>query len=1030
MKVLMVHLSDIHVKSEEDYILGRASNIAEAVRNLDHDLAACFVVVSGDSTFSGTEEQYYAVMGLLQELKDTLTVYLRNNVEVQLIVVPGNHDCDMTAVPENFRETLIEKIDKESTEVPEDNSVEACTIVQNSFFEYMQQFDEGDLDLQSRLYYEYHFKVGEYGVLFRCYNTAWLSQRAERQGQLQYPVDIIGDRATGFALNVAVFHHPYNWLHHENARVFKKHVERVSDVILTGHEHDQTRESRMGAEGERNLYIEGGVLQETGDNAVSTFNALVFDISGKTSKQKFFHFSWDGELYVPVVGSSETWEELQVNKLIARRDFEISETFEKYLEDPGVQLTHPSKDNLTLTDIFVPPDLRELTHEDQDDVPQLIKGTEILDRVLEHGRLTVLGTDKSGKTSLAKWLFSELRTRGRVPVLINGSDFKVRNDRLNEDLVTLFEKQYSPKLAEKFKQLHRSEKTIIIDDFDRLNLRNPAVEEKFLRTLADIADGLVLLSNDQAQHIRELMGSESEVSFLAQFPPLEIQELGHVLREDLIGQWYSLNDDHTLGATELARKLNEAHSLLDTLIGKNFVPSYPVFVLSVLQALEVGTQVDPNASTYGYFYELFIKTSLAEKSDYMEYDVKIAYLSFLAYRLFTEGLGEPTLDDLKIIHREYEKAYALSLPFEALLEDLKESKILESLSGAYRFKYKYIYYYFVANYVKDNVSEGEVRALVSEMSERIYVAENANILLFLSYLVKDKFAIEQMLAKARKVFEGYAPAKLEEDAKIFDTGGAIGKVSYKDSSVTSSRRTALERMDAIEEANRSSVDAVELVAEVQDEAFEYDVAMKTIQILGQMLKNFPGSLQGDRKAALTRECHQLGMRTLAAAIEQVMNDRDKLVSIIAERLKSDHPESVPPRELEELARRNILNLTQAFSFGIVKHVSNSIGSPKLTETYKAVLEQEDGSAAARLIHHAVKLDHEAEFPQVDTVRLGAYLKKNRFAMSLLRYLVVKHFYMFHEKRPTRQSVCDHLGISYEKAARIPKQELRKLEGGT
>jgi hypothetical protein len=90
--------------------------------------------------------------------------------------------------------------------------------------------------------------------------------------------------------------------------------------------------------------------------------------------------------------------------------------------------------------------------------------------------------------------------------------------------------------------------------------------------------------------------------------------------------------------------------------------------------------------------------------------------------------------------------------------------------------------------------------------------------------------------------------------------------------------------------------------------------------------------------------------------------------------------------------------------------------------------EENGSDAAHLIDLSIKLDHEADFPTVDTLRVGRQLKQNDFALSLLRYLVVNHFYMFHVDFPTRQSVCASLGISYEKATRITNRELRKLEG--
>jgi len=53
MKVLLVHLSDLHIQGDEDPILYRAEYISSAVRNVDYELAACFIVVSGDTAYSG-----------------------------------------------------------------------------------------------------------------------------------------------------------------------------------------------------------------------------------------------------------------------------------------------------------------------------------------------------------------------------------------------------------------------------------------------------------------------------------------------------------------------------------------------------------------------------------------------------------------------------------------------------------------------------------------------------------------------------------------------------------------------------------------------------------------------------------------------------------------------------------------------------------------------------------------------------------------------------------------------------------------
>ncbi|GAH03803.1 unnamed protein product, partial [marine sediment metagenome] len=60
---------------------------------------------------------------------------------------------------------------------------------------------------------------------------------------------------------ISVFHHPYNWPNADNARLFKKNIENTTDIILTGHEHDQSHFKVIQNTGVIIDYIEGGVLQ-------------------------------------------------------------------------------------------------------------------------------------------------------------------------------------------------------------------------------------------------------------------------------------------------------------------------------------------------------------------------------------------------------------------------------------------------------------------------------------------------------------------------------------------------------------------------------------------------------------------------------------------------------------------------------------------------------------------------------------------------------------------------------------------------
>src|SRR5207249_4957752 len=99
-----------------------------------------------------------------------------------------------------------------------------------------------------------------------------------------------------------------------------KQLEANFDVILTGHEHDATWQTRHGENGERNEYIEGGLLQDSKHPKFSAFNAIVIETTAL--KEKFTRFSWDGSMYAPANAAlnapSSDWTDLQVNRLRQR----------------------------------------------------------------------------------------------------------------------------------------------------------------------------------------------------------------------------------------------------------------------------------------------------------------------------------------------------------------------------------------------------------------------------------------------------------------------------------------------------------------------------------------------------------------------------------------------------------------------------------------------------------------------------------------------------------------------------------------
>ena len=588
MRILIVHLSDVHITGSNDLVLSRSKAIIDAVKNIDYTLDCCAIVVSGDLTYAGSEDQYLLFMEFLEEISKGLQASLQsnganNNVPVYIVTVPGNHDCTFEGAPA-ARDMVIEGVLKETSQVKEPSVVQACLGVQGNFFQVQKAVAsnglvDGGTGYDNRLYYEYRFTLKGQGICFLCCNTAWLSRLHETQGKLFFPPSAIPERIKDSVLSVAVFHHTYNWLEPLNWRAFRKRIEAVTDLILTGHEHDATRRSHDGGKGERNLYLEGGALQDPEDLTASAFNAIVLDTN--TRKQKFVQLAWDGELYVPAgvtiagaEGAGLSWEDFQGNILRQRGRFELSNEMKQFLDDPGVSLVHREHETLKLSDIFIFPDLREVNYVKEGVLP-VFRGETLRDLIRTMPRLLITGDSQAGKTSLTKMLFRQLFDSDYIPVLMNGSKRPPTDDRLYGYIDDLFVTQYEAEALASYRQLDRERRVLIVDDYHKLPLGS-LKRMKFLETLGKFSGHIVLFSHDLVT-LNDIENISSDKDSHLIFTRYCIQQFGYSRRNSMVEKWLLLNADADKDSASFAHQLFQINGVLNTLFGKNFVPSFPVY---------------------------------------------------------------------------------------------------------------------------------------------------------------------------------------------------------------------------------------------------------------------------------------------------------------------------------------------------------------------------------------------------------------------------------------------------------------------
>jgi predicted MPP superfamily phosphohydrolase len=138
MRLLLLQLSDIHVRSNTDWILTRARRVADAVRDLDHEVDICLIALTGDIAFSGLPEQYEAAARWVADVKREVHEALLGRVQVQVVAIPGNHDLDLRQ-PSPARGTIIESMLKDPLVASDPGAALVCLGPQKAFWDFFER---------------------------------------------------------------------------------------------------------------------------------------------------------------------------------------------------------------------------------------------------------------------------------------------------------------------------------------------------------------------------------------------------------------------------------------------------------------------------------------------------------------------------------------------------------------------------------------------------------------------------------------------------------------------------------------------------------------------------------------------------------------------------------------------------------------------------------------------------------------------------------------------------------------------------
>lgn len=1014
------------MKNKSNSIAEKREKIFDAIKNCCTECEAVFLCLTGDIANAGSEEEYDEAVSLFEYLTDSIKQY--SDKKIYSVIIPGNHDCNF-AQENSVRDLIISKIhDDPSTNIKPD-FIEACCAIQSEFFEFCDWFEDADSALfHHKLIKIWDFDLGTKKIRITGYNTAWMSQLQENQGKLIFPFDRLKIPIfEEVSLQISLLHHPYNWNQANNARRFFRQIVNQSDIVLTGHEHVSSDIVTYDQVSDITEYVEGAVLQNHDDENDSGFNIIIIDL--EEEKRKSLNFSWNGRLY-KCNDSKDEW--VAYKKLNKNRIFQINPAFLKRLEDPGASFSHPRKGQILLDDVYIYPNLKDLQVRDKNG--HKFRNTVIESSTLfiknQENKVVLVGEEKSGKTALCKKLFSYYFNSGDVPIYLQGKSIKTSSiEEIEKFIKKVFASQYNIKEIQEFDQLDYKKKVIIIDDLHKSPL-NSKYRTKFIHNLCQKYDRVIITVNDFYR--MEDLASNSSKEYSLQFKHFEIMQFGHLLRSRLINRWNNLGREEYLEEKDLIRENDRIKQIIDKIIGKNLVPSYPFFLLTMLQSNEIHLSHNLSNSTYGYYYSVLITTALSKINlNNEEIDAYNNYLTELAYCFFSKNITQITNEDFRLFHKEFCTKYDIEPDYNENKNMLIIASILDEYDENYCFTYDFIYYYYVGSYLARNLSDPNIRKQISEMCKRIYREEFANIIMFLTHLSKDPFIVEEIIKQGQEIFSEFPVATLEKHTLVVnDLLDEIPKLVLERREISKTREDKLILEDEAEMINGHNDASNEKDFNFDDDVSQLDnisklnLAFKTIEIMGQILKNYYGSHIGPVKLDLCSEAYMIGLRALNSFCSVLEDNRENLVELIESiQLEEGLNE---PEKIKKNAKKTVFMFYLLICYSFIKKTAEAVGFEKLLPTFEKILAG-NNTTAVSLIDISIKLDFFKGLPISEIKKLKERYKDNVLAETILQYLVLNYIYMFPTTEQDKHRISNMFGIPIDAQIAIDHTSAEKKQ---
>lgn len=616
------------------------------------------------------------------------------------------------------------------------------------------------------------------------------------------------------------------------------------------------------------------------------------------------------------------------------------------------------------------------------------------------------GESQSGKSSLLQMLYSSWFKDGVFSLLLRGKDIKHYN--INDLCKCAYKQQYQNKISsyELFMQLDRNKRILIIDDFDK-SLINAENKSKLLdNALCNFEK--IIITKDQQIDLRNLLLYANNTEDTKLF---RILSLGCQKRNLLIEKWIRLGQDELILSDEmLLDQIKRTYDQISVLLGQQLIPSYPVFILSLLQGLNQAiAHFDVSKTSYAYCYNSLIIASLLKSgTDKEKINGVMKFLCEFSYSHYDRKRNNKyfSINEFNSFYQDYQTDYNVPYSKEKLLSTLDNAGLIRSVDGdSYSFAYKYVYYFLVAQKISNLINENKADGIVQDLCNNLHKEQEANILIFLVYHNGTEKQMEDLLFASMLPFENYEPITLDLDDPLFQGVNDIvddikTKVMLENVDPKQNREISLRESDKMHRQIEKSHHPTEEELESNSCLRDLNNTIKIIKILGQIVKNQIETLKKNQIIKLLEESYNVCFRSIAFFSTMIESSKDEIIDYLIEENKKKN--IINEEQIRIRVQKLLHVLLYQFCLQSFTNLSRSVGTSNVPDIYDTIADK-FGTPAAKIISFTIKTYYN-KMHLADLEKIVLEYKNNPVVMEIVKARVLHYVYNNYVDSTVRQKI--------------------------